>query len=798
MIRNYLSIVLRHIRHSPLYAFINVFGLAIGLACCIVIYLFIKDEKSFDDFHSKKENIYRLNQVQNFSGAADTRNLPTSAPGMGPSILNEFPEVVSFTRINNREKQLVVKDEKRFILPHLMYVDSTFLEIFDFELLHGDRRKALDEPNTMVVTKSTALKFFKNPGEAMGNTLTYMNVEHKITGILENVPENSHLQFDVLTSMTSFSESWNNLWMRGVVNTYLLLQSNTKAKALEDEFPALLRRHVDDPDINKRIVLYLQRLDDVHLTSTEIDFDYNNYRRFNGTYLDIFAIVGMFILLIAGFNFANLTTARASQRWREIGVRKTVGAKKSQLFLQFVFESAVFSFFAVLVAALIVILFLPLTNDLIGRNLSFARLLNEPSNILYIIPGMLAFVIVSGIYPSIVMTSYNTVRVLKGGGKGDARSFLRSGLVVGQFSLAVGMIVSTLVVLQQLSYIKNKDLGYDKEQMMLIDMDREAGEKFEMLRTELKRSPLILGVTASSHQLGQFYNENRQEFQVKSHEEVLKSKPSKMNVDYEYLAVYGIKLKEGRNFSKDLASDNGMAFIINESLARELALKETVGAPAGPIWYHNDSLGTIIGVVEDFNFKSLHDEIYPLEMEWHPDWGYSEMSVKIDGARVEDAIAFVKDTWTKHINYPFDYSFLDEHFENLYRAEQQMGAVVTVMAGLAIFISCMGLFGLAAITTERKTKEIGIRKVLGATERQIMTLLSRNFTVLIILSVVLASPATYWFLSRWLESFAYRISINPLLFLTGGGIALAIALLTISYHTLRSARANPVDALRSE
>ena len=404
--------------------------------------------------------------------------------------------------------------------------------------------------------------------------------------------------------------------------------------------------------------------------------------------------------------------------------------------------------------------------------------------------------LITGIYPSFYMTSFNMARVLKGGSKGAGRSIFRSGMVVVQFGLALAMIVSTLIVIQQLSFMQNKDLGFNKEQMMLVDMNGEANEKFETLRTELKRSPLILGVTASGQRLGENFHQSG--FKVKGDTGVFNITPSNVNVDYEYLDVYGIKLKEGRGFSKDVATDKDMAFIINESFAKELGIKDIIGTPAGHSWYHNDTLGTIVGVAKDFNFNSLHYKINTLQMSVHPEWGYDEMSVKIDATRAEEAIAFVKKLWDEHVSYPFDYSFLDDHFEKLYRTDQQMSSVVAIMAGLAILISCMGLFGLAAITTSRKIKEIGIRKVLGATEAQITVLLSRNFTLLLVISFIIASPITYWLLLKWLESFAYRITINPLLFFLGGFVALTIALLTISYHTVRSARSNPVDSLRYE
>ncbi|HYI78616.1 MAG TPA: FtsX-like permease family protein, partial [Chryseolinea sp.] len=705
----------------------------------------------------------------------------------------------NYARFMCRPKQLLVKDEKRFLLPFLATVDSTFLEIFDFEIVQGDRMTALDEPYSIMVTEKTALKFFQSADEAMGNTITFRDKEYKVTGILEEVPENSHMKFDALVSLTTITteeKDFNDRWGSNFLNTYLVLQPNTDINALEAKFPAFMSRHMDNPDINKFYVLYLQRLQDVHLASTDIEHDYNNYRKFNGEYLDIFSIVGVFILLIASLNFMNLTTARASHRWKEIGVRKTVGAKKLQLFSQFIFESTLLAVFALMLAAALSLFFVPLINAALDRQLSLLALLDNPTNLFYIGAVTLLLGLLTGIYPAFYMTSFNMSRVLKGGNKGTGRSIFRSSMVVVQFGLSLAMIVSTLIVIQQLSFMQNKDLGFNKEQMLLIDMNREANEKFETLRTELKRSPLVLGVTASGQRLGENFHQSG--FKVKGDTGVFNITPSNVNVDYEYLDVYGIKLKDGRAFSKDVVTDKDMAFIINESFAKELGIKDIIGTKAGHGWYHNDSLGTIIGVAKDFNFNSLHYKINTLQMSVHPEWGYDEMSVKIDAARAEEAIAFVKKLWDEHISYPFDYSFLDDHFQKLYRTDQQMSSVVAIMAGLAILISCMGLFGLAAITTARKIKEIGIRKVLGATEAQITVLLSRNFTMLLIISFIVASPVTYWLLLKWLESFAYRISINPLLFLLGGFVALIIALLTISYHTIRSARSNPVDSLRYE
>lgn len=799
MLKNYYAIALRNIRQNPLYAFINIFSLAIGLAACLIIYLFVADERSFDSFHTKSQAIYRLDEVQNFPGTNEQK-VALSMPGMGPAIEKEFPEINNYTRFINRGNQLVAKEDKKLLLPSIAYVDSTFLQIFDFEVLAGDRSAALNEPYSLMLTEETALKFFSSTQEAMGNSLTWREKEFKITGILKDVPENSHLQFSALSSVATIlvdDKEFNDRWGGNSLNTYFVLNPNTNITEMEAKFPAFMSRHMDDPDINTFYKLYLQPLNQVHLSSMDIEHDYNNYRKFNGSYLDVFYVIGVFILLIAAVNFMNLTTARASHRWKEIGVRKTVGAKKLQLFSQFIFESMLLAFMALVLAVLLDLLFVPMLNSLIGRQLSLNFFFSQYSMIALVVASTVALGFLTGIYPSFYMTSFNMSRVLKGGAQGEGRSIFRSGLVVLQFGLALAMIVSTLIVVQQLSFMKNTDIGFDKNEIMLVPMNREANDKFETIKQELLKNSIIKGVTASGQRLGN--NFHQWGFKVKADTGVMEITPSNVNVDYDYLKVYSIQLKDGRDFSKEIASDNGKAFIINETFAKELGLKETVGTPAGHGWYNNDSLGTIIGVVKDFNFNSLHYKVNTLEMVVHPDWGYDELSVKIDGARTDEAIALVKDLWSTQVpSYPFDYSFLDEHFEVLYESDKQMSAVVSIMAGLAILISCMGLFGLAAITTEKKTKEIGIRKALGATEGQITILLSRNFAWLIILSFIIISPITYYFLQAWLQQFAYRIGINPLLFLLGGAIAMSIALLTISFHTIRSARANPVKALRYE
>lgn len=799
LLENYFKISTRNIFKHKMISFINVFSLAIGLAACLVIYLFVSDEQSFDSFHSKSSHIYRLDEVQKFTGTNEQR-VALSMPGMGPALKRDFPEVNNYVRFWLRGKQLMTKDETKQLIDNVMVADSTFFDVFDFPLVHGDVNTCLDRPLTILVTESTALKFFKSTDEALNNTIFWDGRDYQITGILKDVPENSHIKFEALLSMVTYTKGENNVnnsWGGNWMTTYLLLEPNSNIKRMEEKFPKFLSSHMDDPQINSNYKLFLQRLDQVHLASNDIEHDYINYRKFNGSYLMIFYVIAGFILVIAAVNFMNLTTARASHRWKEIGVRKTIGAKKLQLFGQFIFESVMLAGIALTVAVLLDIFFIPILNDLIGRQLSILSLFHNVWQLAAVLLATLSLGIITGIYPSFYMTSFNLSRVLKGGNKGEGKSVLRSTLVVIQFGLAIGMIVSTLIVIQQLSFMKESDIGFDKDQMLLVNMNNEANEKFETIKKELQKQSMIRGVTASGQRLGNNFHQGG--FKVKADTGVLSITPSNVNVDYDYLSVYGIEVKEGRGFSKDNPTDKGFAFIINESFANELRLKETLGTKAGHDWYHNDSLGTIIGVVKDFNFNSLHYKVNTLALVVHPEWGYEELSVKIEKGRTEEGIAAVKKVWDELVpSYPFDYTFLDAHFEEVYRSDKQMSAVVAIMAGLSIIISCIGLFGLAAITIEKKTKEIGVRKVLGATESQITILVSRNFATLIIIAFVMVSPITYYVLHRWLEGFAYRININLLVFVVGGILALAIGLLTISYHALKSARANPVKSLRYE
>lgn len=543
MLVSYFRIALRHIRQNPVYAFINIFSLTIGLAACIVIYLFIHDERSFDAWHSKKASIFRVNEVQNFTGTKRQLVALTGGP-FGPAMIHEFPEIENYTRYWGQAKGVIKEGERQFLIDQIATVDSSFLSMLDFPLLYGDPATALDEPNSLLLTEETARKFFDQIEEAVGKTVTRRDREFKITGIMKDVPENSHLQFDALESFatyTSKDSTINTDWNGNYLVTYIKLHPNVDYKKLEAKFPEWFARWTGEPDINKTTSLYLQPFTEVHLNSSDVEHDYRNYRKFNGKYLGIFIITGLFILLIASVNFMNLTTARASHRWKEIGVRTSVGAKKRQLFNQFILESLLLAVVALVLALVLDFLLLPLLNTAIGRQLTLLQIFTNPVN-LAILGGITILLgLLTGMYPSLYMTSVNAVQVLKGG-SGGRKSVFQSSLVVVQFGLAMGMIVSTGVVIQQLYFMKNSDVGFATDRMVLVELDRESNSKYGVIKDELLRQAHVVGVTASGQRLGN--NFHQWGFKVKSDTGVINMAPSNVNVDPDYLKVYGIAIKE--------------------------------------------------------------------------------------------------------------------------------------------------------------------------------------------------------------------------------------------------------------
>jgi putative ABC transport system permease protein len=799
MLKNYFIVTWRSLTRHKLYSAINIIGLATGMAACIVILLFVFYEKSFDSMHHK--NIYRLNELQKFPGTATAQKIAITMFPMGPTLKDEFPEVLNYSRVQLNNEYELTYGEKRVFFPQTYFVDTSFLRMFDFPLLQGDRPTALQKPNSIVLTESAARKLF-GTADPIGKTVSHFGEDtllFTVTGILKDVPANSQFQFDALQSFnTVYKPNWVNRWGVNWLNTYVELAPNTDMASLEKKFPAYLKKHLGS-DQSKNYELFLLPLRDVHANAVDIGSDDINFQKFDKRYTHIFMAVGLLVLLIACINFMNLSTARSAERGKEVGIRKSIGALRSQLGFRFLSEAVLLSLIALVIALGMLSLVLPYIDKLSGRTLSPIFFLH-PGLLVAVLIGTILLGLLSGLYPAIYLSSFQPVKVLKGGGEtGKGKGTFRNILVVGQFASAIFLMIATILVFRQLNYMQKQDPGFDRDQVIAIHLDGITSRKYDLLKQELSANPLVAGVTGAWYQLGSqlttlgigFWPANGPMRVVT---------PTGMFVDPDYLSLYKIQLAAGRNFSRE-KSANGREFIVNETLGKDL-LKAQPGAPLSSLigrHFGGDTTGSIVGVAKDFNFNSLHYKIEPLFLFYETNPGFSRLSVKINGRQASQAIAFIQSTWkTIFPEYPFNYQFLDDHFKELYRTDAQISQMVAIMAGLAILISCLGLFGLASFSAEKRTKEIGIRKILGASVKDVVFLLSKHFIGLVLIGNLIAWPLAWLVLSRWMQDYAYRVAISWWVFVLAGMAALLIALATVSFLAIKTATNNPVKSLRTE
>jgi putative ABC transport system permease protein len=802
MFKNYLKTAWRNLWKNKGFSAINIIGLAIGMAACIIIMLFVFYEKSFDGIH--KKNIYRLNEVQKFEGMVAPQNVALSMFPMGPTLKNEFPEVKNFTRLNDFENVVLTYNDKKVSIAKMFWTDSTFFEIFDFGLLKGDKVTALEKPGSVVLTTESAAKIFGKE-DPMGKTVTYYGndtLSFVVTGILKTIPKNSHLQFDGLFSINTVADANDmNNWGSNWLVTYLELAEGANIASMEKRFPAYLKKHMSE-DNWKHYELFLQPLKEVHSNSMNITHDYHNFQKFDKSYTYLFSIIALIVLVIACINFMNLSTAKSAGRAKEVGIRKSIGAERFQLAFQFIGESVLLSLLALVMAILMVKLLLPYVIQLSQRNLDLP-LLSDPKLLLIILAGTVLTGVVAGLYPAAYLSSFQPTKVLKGSlESGKNKGIFRNILVVGQFTSAVFLMIATVFAIKQLRYMQTSDPGFNREQVMIIPLNSKSSKKYDALKEEILKSSFVSGVTASTQRLGNNLHQSGVKFVGDGPERQLTS--SRILVDHDFLDLYNISLVVGTKFSKDLQNKAGGSVIINESLARELlkdnsksGVQSLIGKRFGFGWV--DTLGTIVGVAKDFNFNSLHHKIETLFMLYTKNVGYSEISVKIKGSDAKQSIAHIESAWKKVVDdEPLQYSFLDEHFNELYKSDMQVSEIVGVLAVLAIIISCLGLFGLASYSAERRVKEIGIRKVLGASVQNVVSLLSTDFIKLVLIANLIAWPIAWFALHTWLQDFAYRIEISWWIFISAGICAVLIALLTVSFQAIKAAIANPIKSLRSE
>lgn len=811
MFRNYLTIALRNLWRNKAFSAINISGLAIGIATCLIIMLFVQNELSYDRYNEKADRMVRVV----FRGLVQGQKMNEAMvmPPTAQTLKADYPEVLEATRLRPYGSPRVTYGDKTFREGTFAYVDSNFFQVFTLPFLHGDKKTALVQPNTVVVTRAMADKYFGKE-DPIGKVLNFKdwNTTYKITGVIDQVPANSHFHFDLFASMASLPEAKVPSWMTSEFHTYLVLPKGYDYKQLEAKLPQVVEKYMG-PQLQQAmgmslaqfrqkgndIGLFLQPLTDIHLRSDlTLDLEPGGDIR----YVYIFGAIALFMLLIACINFMNLSTAGASKRAKEVGIRKVLGSVKVELVKQFLLESILLTTFALLLAITFVKIVLPVFNNLAGKKLSLQLTANP-----WLLPGLLLFGLLVGVmagsYPAFFLSSFKPVAVLKGWGApgkfistGRKSIGLRSGLVVFQFFVSVTLMVGTTVVYRQLRYIQNKELGYNKDQVLVLQETYWLGKNEEAFRRQLLQDPRVVNVSTSGYLPAGPTNNNN--FFVYAEDNASQVKTLRYDVDYQYIPTLGMQLVAGRNFSKDFATD-AAGVILNETAAKAFgwgnnALGHTItnaNNQGEKVTYR------IIGVVKDFHFKSLHERISPLVMVLGNNSG--TVIVKVKTQDIADLLKRMKKQWGDFTaDVPFSYSFLDDRFNDTYQSEQKIGRILALFAGLTIFVACLGLFGLATFTAEQRTKEIGIRKVLGATVTNIVGLLSKDFLKLVLIANLIAWPLAWWVMNQWLQDFAYRIEIDWWVFALAGVSALLIALFTVSFQAIKAAVANPVKSLRME
>jgi putative ABC transport system permease protein len=810
MFKNFFRITIRNIFRQKVYSIINIAGLAIGIACSIIITAFILNELSYDKFHEKADRIYRL-ILDGKIGEEEMLSAWTAVP-IAAALVQEFPEVVATTRLEEWDNMLIRYEDKTFLEDKFLWADSTFFQIFSFNLKEGDPAQVLNEPRKIVVSENMAKKYFGSE-DPVGKTLKVFSdtTHYLVTGVFENVPVNSHIDFDFVASYTSLDKAKSTEWTSNNLCTYMLLAEGADWKALQDKMPYLVKKYVG-PEVQQYIGVSVEEweaagnrygYDLEPLTRIHLDSDIQQpFRQPNDkTYIYIFSVIAIFIIVIACINFMNLATARSAGRSREVGMRKVAGSDKGLLVRQFLLESLVLTFIALIIGIILVELLLPYFNNLVNLELSI-----DYFGKWFIIPGLILLGLIvgllSGSYPAFFLASFKPVAVLSGKlEKGSGGSMLRSILVIIQFGISVFIIVGTIVIFQQLSFMLNKDLGFDKEQVMVIQRFGEVGKRHvEAFKQEIARIPGVIASSASTSIPGYPNNYNAHGIEGRPLDKVYLLQVNWC--DFDYLKTYGLKLNSGRFFSTEVSTDSTAA-VINRRAVRDFNIEDPLNTrfirPGTPP--EENVYMQVIGVVEDFHFESLHTDIKPYIFVVRPaDWGWIPyLSIRFDPSNVKKVINEVENVWKEYTgSQPFEYFFVNEDFAARYSQEQRTRMIFVIFSILAVFIASLGLFGLVAFTAEQRTREIGIRKVMGASVSRIIWLISRETLLLLGIATVIAWPVGWYFSRNWLNGFAYRIDLTAVPFILSLGIALFIAIITVSTQAVSASMKNPADALRYE
>jgi putative ABC transport system permease protein len=806
MIKDLLRHSIRSFKRQRAYITINILGLSIGIACSLVIALFVINEASYDRYNEKKDRIYRA--ILNAKIGGQEVTIATSAAVMGPTMLREFPEVEDFLRLTGRGPTIIEYNNQTFTEEHLVEADSSFFNFFSVPVLKGDQKNLLNAPRKAVLSLSTAKKIFgdENPVDKRIRIGTD-TIRYTVSGVMKDIPGNSHFEANILVSFMTNSRANSPTWLSNSFSTYLLLKPNTSYATVDAKIPEMIIKYVGPEfqrytgisvkDFNAKDTkyrFYLQNLVDIHLDPS-IQQEFKNAS--DPKYLWIFGSIAILIVLIAAINFMNLSTAQASRRAKEVGIKKAGGSTRGMLVTQFLAESFVLSLISLIIALIIIKVSLPYFNNLLGADLSLNLLAAW-----YTIPVLLLFSLVvgflSGCYPALFLSSFNPYEVLKGNVKNSTiNGRLRKVLVVFQFAVSILLIVGTMIMYRQIKYMLNKDVGFKKEQLIVINRAGALGTKLKSFKDAVKDIPGVIKIASSTAVPGRNNNKNAYLIEGRKDETLLMQTNW---IDYDYLETYGMTLSSGRNFNESFTTDQ-QACLVNESAIKDFAIKNTETTrfmqpgDSGKMIYL-----PLIGVVQNFNFESLRYPVTPYVFLFKTDrmlGGY--LSVKLSAQNYANTIREIERKWKEFTsNNPLQYYFVDQDFEQMYVQEKQNAKMAVIFSVLAIFVASLGLFGLTSFTVEQRTKEIGVRKAMGSSVAGIYVVISRDVIILVSLSAVIAWPLIYYVASKWLENFYYKINLGVFTFLAGFTIALGVAILTISYRIMRAARVNPAQSLKYE
>ena len=788
MFKNLIKTAVRHLSKHPGYSLLNILGLTLGITSALFLIIYVSDEISYDRYHEKVDRIYRVSS--RLTETDDEFTWIVAQIPFGPQVVQDYPEVQSYVRIFNMPRQLYKSGDSEYIEEDFFYADSTLFDIFTYKVLRGEVKSAVTEPNKIVLTETIAAKYFGD-SDPIGKTITSGNTTYEVTGVIEDVPFNSHLRFDAVSARNNLPKqlgSWGNFG----VFTYLLLPENLDTETFETKLQELSTNHVKPilGPYNVSVKYLLEPISSIHLRSTNAQ---EPEPTGSITYVYIFSIVAVFLVLIAAMNYMNLATARSAGRAREVGLRKVVGSRRTPLVLQFLTESVAFTFIALILSIAILYIVLPQLNLLAGKSFSF-DIIYSPAVLLSFLIIIIIVGIVGGSYPAFFLSRFSPVTVLKGEiSQGSAGSLFRKILVIIQFTVSVIMIICTLIVFSQLNYMKTMDQGFDQENIVGLELNGPMVQKYTVLKQALLGNPEIKNVSGTGTPIGE--GSGKILFNIETDQGMSQRGINLAAVDHDFIETMGIKMTEGRDFQEDMPSDTLSGVVVNQTFVNRMGWKEAIGKKVES--GGNQIVARVIGVMNDYHQTGMYNEVETFMLVYRRQQPI--VYVKLSGNDNQQALSYIETKWKEIFpDQPFTYSYLTERFNRQFEADEKRGQIFTIFTVLAILIACLGLFGLASYTVEQRTKEIGIRKVFGANERTILGLVTRDFLLLVTAGILIAMPVAYYFMSNWLENYVYRTRIDASMLALAALLTILITFITVSYKAYQAAVMNPANSLKTE